>query len=172
MTAGESKKQSSEARERVLREAEQQFSERGYTAVTLRDIASALKIKQASLYYHVPGGKEQLFIEVVERTFLRHRKGLEHAIILAGPELRSQLRAVAIWLLSQPPMDLIRMTYSDMPIIDQEHARRLSWLAYTSMIGPIEAALVQAQQNGMIHHDNPCAGYLPHPSAQFFFSST
>src|SRR3712207_4750815 len=132
MALGSGHERSSEARERVLEEAERQFGERGYTAVRLRDIADALKIKQASLYYHVPGGKEQLFIEVAERTFTRHRTGLEQAIAQAGPDVRDRLHAVATWLLSQPPLDLIRMTYSDMPTIDPAHARRLSWMAYTS----------------------------------------
>jgi AcrR family transcriptional regulator len=154
MATGTNNDGSSGARERVLREAERQFAERGYTGVTLRDIADALKIKQASLYYHVPGGKEQLFIEVAERTFTRHRLGLEHAMAEAGPEIRARLRAVATWLLSQPPMDLVRMTYSDMPTIDPVHARRLAWMAYDSMIGPIAAALTEAQQAGAIDHHN------------------
>ncbi len=144
----------SEARERLLREAERQFGERGYTAVTLREIANALQIKQASLYHHVPGGKEQLFVEVAERTFAHHRTGLEQAIAEAGPDLRIALRAVATWLLSHPPMDLVRMTYSDMPAIDPAHAQRLSWLAYSSMIAPIEAALTMALERGAIQHHN------------------
>ena len=89
----------SEARERLLKEAERQFGERGYTAVTLRDIANALQVKQASLYHHVPGGKEHLFIEVSERTFQRNNAGLTRAIANAGPHLRDQLRAVADWML-------------------------------------------------------------------------
>ena len=144
----------SEARERLLREAERQFGERGYTAVTLRDIANALRIKQASLYYHVPGGKEQLFVEVSERAFNRHRVGLTQAMEEAGPEIRGRLRAVADWLLSHPPMDLIRMSYSDMPAIDPAAAARLSFLAYTSLLVPVEVALVQAQQRGEVEHHN------------------
>ncbi|MBZ0309485.1 MAG: TetR/AcrR family transcriptional regulator, partial [Anaerolineae bacterium] len=52
--------------------AEHLFAERGYTAVTLRDIAEAVGLRHASLYHHVPGGKEALFIEVTERTMKRH----------------------------------------------------------------------------------------------------
>ena len=144
----------SESRERLLQEAERQFGERGYTAVTLRDIADALRIKQASLYHHVPGGKEQLFIEVSERTFKRHYAGVTRAMTEAGPDVRAQLRGLADWLLSQPPMDLIRMAYSDMPAIDPAEAGRLSWLAYESMLAPIEAALARAQEGGQIKHHN------------------
>ncbi len=143
-----------EPRQRVLDAAEALFSQRGYTAVTLRDIAAAVGIRHASLYHHVPGGKEQLFIEVTERNFKRHYEGLTSVIQHAEPRLRMQLYAAADWLLSQPPMDLVRMIHSDMPIIDQGQANRLSGLAYKSLIAPIEAALQDAHKRGEIAHHN------------------
>jgi TetR/AcrR family transcriptional regulator, cholesterol catabolism regulator len=143
-----------EKRERVLEVAERLFAQRGYASVTLRDIASEIGIRHASLYHHVPGGKQELFIEVTERTLTRHREGLTHAIAHADRDIRSQLRAAARWLLSQPPMDLIRMVYSDMPVIEQRHAERLSLMAYEALLGPIEYALVEAQARGEIQHDD------------------
>ena len=143
-----------EARERVLDAAERLFAQRGYTAVTLRDIGVAVGIRHTSLYHHVPGGKEELFIEVTERNLHRHRVGLTQAIAGAAADVRSQLYAVADWLLAQPPMDMIRLAHSDMPAIDPSHGHRLANLAYVCMIAPIEAALDQAQQNGEIAHHN------------------
>lgn len=127
------------ARERVLQAAERLFSERGYAAVTLRDIAEALGIRQASLYYHAPGGKEELFVQVTERGLERHRAGLDSAISQAGNELREQLRAAARWLLSQPAMNFARMLRSDMPAIREAEANRLRLIAYQSLIAPLEA---------------------------------
>jgi AcrR family transcriptional regulator len=141
-----------DARERVLHAAEQLFAQKGYAAVTLREVSAAVGIKHASLYHHAPGGKEELFIEVTERHLHRHRAGLSAAIAEAQPMIQPQLHAAAGWLLSQPPMDLIRMTYSDMPAIAPAHAQRLSELAYESMIGPIEHTLEQARQRGEIEH--------------------
>ncbi|MCG8347781.1 MAG: TetR/AcrR family transcriptional regulator [Chloroflexales bacterium] len=142
------------ARQRVLDAAERLFAKKGYTAVTLRDIAAEIGIRHTSLYHHVPGGKEQLFIEVTERNLQRHYDGLTQAITNAEPHVRAQLRAVADWLLSEPPMDLIRMNYSDMPAIDPSHADRLSHQAYAAMLAPIEVALQHAQQRGEIeYHD-------------------
>lgn len=129
---------SSEARERVLTIAEKLFAERGYAAVTLRDIAEALNIRQASLYYHVPGGKEALFAEVVERGMARHRHGLEAAIAAVGDDLAAALNAAAGWLLSQPPMDFGRMQQSDMPAISTETAHRLESVVYDSMLLPVQ----------------------------------
>jgi AcrR family transcriptional regulator len=144
----------SEARERVLDAAERLFAERGYKPVTLRDIAAEVGIRHTSLYHHVPEGKEQLFIEVTERNLARHRQGLTTAIARAELEVQAQLRAVADWLLSQPPLDTVRMTYSDMPAIDVSHRVRLSDLAYESLVGPVAEALLAAQNRGEIaHHD-------------------
>lgn len=143
------------ARERVLAVAERLFAERGYAAVTLRDIAAEVGLKHASLYHHVPGGKEALFIEVTERSMAHHRAGLERAITQAGPDVRSQLRGVADWLISHPPMDLIRMSHADMPAIEPGQARRLSELTYEALLLPVERVLVEAQARGEIDHHNP-----------------
>lgn len=139
-----------ESRERVLVAAEQLFSEKGIGAVTLRQIAARAGIHHSSLYHHVPGGKEDLFVEVMERIFARHRAGLDAAITHASPELRQQLYAVADWLLSQPPMDLVRMEYVDMPELSQVHVDRLSEAAYVSLQVPLEQALGAAQHRGEI----------------------
>jgi AcrR family transcriptional regulator len=60
--------------------AQQLFAARGYTSVTLKDIADRLGIKQASLYYHFPGGKEDLFVEVMIHHLEQRRQGLEQII--------------------------------------------------------------------------------------------
>lgn len=143
-----------EARERVLDAAEHLFARKGYAAVTLRDIAAEVGIRHTSLYHHVPGGKEELFIEVTERHLARHRQGLAHAINHATPDVRARLCAAADWLLSQPPMDLVRMVHADMPAINPDQAERLSDLAYTSLIVPIDGLLRQAEAIGEIAHPN------------------
>lgn len=149
----------SEARERVLRAAERLFSERGYKAVTMRDIANEVGMKPASLYNHAPRGKEDLFIAITERNLARHRAGIEQAIVEAAPELRSRLRAIGRWLLSQPPTNLQRMQHSDMPAIAPAEAERLSWLAYQSILAPVAQLVREASEQGEI--DRERAEMLP-----------
>jgi AcrR family transcriptional regulator len=139
----------SESKERVLHTAEHLFNERGYASVTLRDIADALGIRQASLYYHFPGGKEALFIEVCERSFHRHRTGLEEAIRNASPEPRKQLHAAARFILSQSIPDRGRMTNSDMPEIAEVHARRLMQMAFDSLLRPLVGIFQRAYESGV-----------------------
>jgi AcrR family transcriptional regulator len=142
------------AYERVMDAAEKLFVLRGYNAVTLRDIAAEIGIHHTTVYHHVPGGKEQLYIDVVERNLAHHRQGLTGAIEGAPPDIRSQLRAIADWLLSQPPMDLVRMVHSDLPSIDPVQAERLSRIAFETMLVPVEAILRSARDQGVIEYED------------------
>ncbi len=134
------------ARERVLDAAEKLFTERGYAAVTLRDIAQAVGLNHASLYHHVPGGKEELYVEVMERGLKRHHDGLESAIAGAGDDWRAQLRAAAYWLIEQPPLDITRMRLSDMPALSQANAERLNREVYELLLAPIARVFHRARK--------------------------
>ncbi|HYO88611.1 MAG TPA: TetR/AcrR family transcriptional regulator [Candidatus Limnocylindrales bacterium] len=134
------------SRERVLTAAESLFMEHGYAAVTLRDIANALGIRQASLYYHAPGGKEALFVTVVERALDRHQAGLEAAVAAAGPELRAQLSAAADWLLSQPAMNFARMVQSDIAAVEGEARLRLTERARRALLLPLQGVFMPVVQ--------------------------
>lgn len=144
-----------ETRTRLLDVAEELFSARGYTAVRLRDIASAMGMRHASLYYYAPAGKEGLYLEVMERTMRRHRAGLEQAIAEAGPDFRAQVYAVVDWLASQPPLDVVRMNQSDMPELASDKAEQLMALAYDSLRLPIGGAIRSATKAGLITVPDP-----------------
>lgn len=144
------KAKSGESREQLLQLAEALFGERGYTAVTLRDIAEAFKVRQAALYYHFPGGKEELFFEVIKGSFMRHLDGLNRAISQAEPHLSNQLNQMADWLLAQPPLDMTRLARSDLPALSQDHAQTLLELGEVSLVKPIQNVLVQAYERGEI----------------------
>ena len=121
----------------------------------MRDLADALGMKQASLYYHVPDGKEQLFVEVMERNLARHRYGLTEAIETAAPNLESQLRAIAGWLISQFPLNLLSTFESDMPDLSPESAQQLMQDAYRSLFQPLIALFHTAHQRGEIRYHRP-----------------
>jgi AcrR family transcriptional regulator len=140
----------SEAREKIIAIADRLFSERGYKAVMLTEIAAEVGVRHPSLYHHFPKGKEQLYVEVMERNLNHHQLGLERSIIGAQPEIRSQLLAAAEWFLSQPPMDLMRLIHSDMPAIDAAAARRLVDLSYVALMLPIKTILEEALRRGEI----------------------
>jgi AcrR family transcriptional regulator len=139
----------------MLQVAEHLFTTRGYVSVRLRDVADALGTKHAALYYYVPGGKEQLFVVVMERSIQRHAHGIQNAIHEAGSDIRDQLIAVARWLLQQPPLNLTRLGASDFLEISPEHALRLSQLMFDALRLPLVAALEHHQANGIIALADP-----------------
>jgi len=141
--------------QRILDAAEALFMDRGYSAITLRDIADELGIKQASLYYHFPGGKEQIFVSMAERLFERHREGLEGALAGAEMKLNAQLQAAAQWFSSQPPVKILGMFHADIPALTREHVQHLETLARDAMYLPLRRAFVAAQERSEIRPAHP-----------------
>ncbi|NDJ62374.1 MAG: TetR/AcrR family transcriptional regulator [Chloroflexi bacterium] len=145
----------SATRARILDVAEQLFGERGYNSVRLRDIADQLGIKHAALYYHFPQKKEGLFVEVMTRSFNRHRAGMDAAIAQAGPDLRAQLLAVAAWLFDQPPVNMGRIMYSDLAAISAANATAISLHMFDALRLPVETALEATQTAGITAVPDP-----------------
>lgn len=144
----------SEARERVLNAAEQLFVKGGYQAVTVKDIAKAAGIHHASIYHHAPGGKSALYVEVMTRYMQAYRQGIEIAIEQAENNLRDRLRHIAAWILSQQPLDTIRLGNSDLPAIEDARAEIVSNLAFEATLIPITEVLETARKRGEIDRDN------------------
>jgi TetR/AcrR family transcriptional regulator, cholesterol catabolism regulator len=145
--------ESPDARHRLLDAAENLFASRGFDSVRMRDIAEALGLTHAALYYHFPGGKEELFAEVMERNIRRHGEGLAAALEAGGPRLRGRLRGAASWLLSQPPMDLIRMAESDLKKLPPEKAGRIMGLVYELVLFRLQGVFEAARASGEV---GPC----------------
>lgn len=143
-------KKSSESRDKLLSAAEKLFMRKGYAATTLRDISAELGVSHASLYYHFPGGKESLFEAVTEKSVLQHGVGLATSMSEGGSYLLGRMLGAAEWLLSHPPMDLIRMAETDMPALPEAVARRLMELIYVKMLLPLTVAFEEARLAGEI----------------------
>lgn len=144
-----------DARTRVLDAAEKLFMERGYASVTMRDIADALGVKQAALYYHAPKGKEQLYRDVVTRHMGHQLAGLERTIAAAPQELEAQLSAITDWLVEQAPVDMMRMVRSDATAISESYAEELIQQVDHSMMQPIIEVIKAAQVRGEVRRIIP-----------------
>ncbi len=140
----------------VLDEAERMFLKRGYAGTRLRDLASALGMKPASLYYHAPGGKAELWRRVMTRALDRHRGGLRAAASEAGPDLESQLIAMADWLLSQPPVNVVTLAASNLQAAPEEEAHDTAERMYEGLMVPLAEAFRAAQERGEVRgHPHP-----------------
>ena len=124
----------------VLDAAERMFLAQGYAGARLRDLAADLGIQPASLYHHAPGGKRHLWDRVVGRALARHRDGLRAAAGHAGPDLRAQLVAMAMWLLSQPALNVATLAAGDSGALSED--------LYEALMVPVADALREAQACG------------------------
>lgn len=129
----------------VLDVAEQLFTPRGYRAVTLKHIADKLGIKQASLYYHFPLGKQDLYVEVMLRHLESRLTSLERLIARSEQTLQNCLLEVGVWLIQQPPLNGGRMILSDLPELSPDRAAQLEEAMYRCAFAPIEALFIQYQ---------------------------
>jgi AcrR family transcriptional regulator len=83
----------SPARRRVFEAAIVLFGERGYHAVSVRDIAGELGLKPMALYTHAKS-KQDLLFEVVRIGFETHRNEVNAALLEAGSDPLDQIRAL------------------------------------------------------------------------------
>ena len=144
-----------EASSHVLDQAEKLFLENGYAQTKLRDLAASLNMKPASLYYHAPGGKEELWNRVIDRALKRHRDRLTQAAEQADNDLRSQLRAMADWLVSQPPINVISIASADINTHNQHRSTRMADRLYEGLMVPVSNVIRQAMSRGEIRSVEP-----------------
>lgn len=64
-------------KEEIIKTAAKLFKEKGYSAVTMRDLATAMGIKAASLYNHI-NSKQEILKEIIISIAEDFTKGLEH----------------------------------------------------------------------------------------------
>lgn len=138
------------SREHLLDVAERHFAARGYAAVTIKDIAGELGIRQPSIYYHVPGGKEDLYVEVMLRHFERHRAGAVQALAGGDRPIEERLERLALWMLSRPPLDMGRLANSDYPELAPRALARIEPEFRRCIFEPIEEAFREAERRGRL----------------------
>ena len=78
------KPQRKQRAEEILNAADALFGERGYDAVSMRDIAERAGVKKAGVFYYFDG-KESLLEQVLERYYAAHHAALSEAFIAEGP---------------------------------------------------------------------------------------
>jgi AcrR family transcriptional regulator len=124
--------------------------ERGFSGVRLADIARALRLKPASLYYHAPGGKEELYLAVMRRHLGRRKAALQ-AVIATGPaDIATVLQRVLAWKVRQPPLNSTRFFMSDVRELATEPGKALTFELLDSAWAPVEALLTAARERGEI----------------------
>lgn len=96
-----------ETRREILKAAEELFIARGYKGVSMKDIAEEVyiapdtHITPAALYYHFPGGKEELFVHMLRQSIEEETQRALQALASAT-DVRERLTLLTQALLSFP----------------------------------------------------------------------
>lgn len=91
---------STHLRTRILEEAARLFVDHGYNGISMREIAEAVGVSKAALYYHF-SDKEALFLAILTESLGRIEQVVQRAVS-AGPGVRAQLDALVRGILAEP----------------------------------------------------------------------
>jgi AcrR family transcriptional regulator len=139
-------------RDRILNVARDLFIERGFTEVSMQQIAEAANLRKASIYHHFPS-KVDLFVAVTKRE-IRALYEQTTAAVTASDDLVEQLGAIArAWFFEfrGDHMRMVRDVYENVPMSQQaEFEAELS-----SFIAVIAGVFERAIAAGQIRPVNP-----------------
>ena len=74
-------------KEEILKVAAILFKEKGYSAISMRDIAAKMDIKAASLYNHI-SGKQEILAAIILEVAIEFTKGMERVISQKSSSLK------------------------------------------------------------------------------------
>lgn len=133
-------------RAEIVAKAESLFFSNGYKATSLQDIGDALAIKAASLYYHFPGGKEEIYLEVLRSRLEKYKAQLEE-MNRNSSNIEDFLRAFAYWFIAQPTMNMQLIAQMDMPHLSEKGKMVASGLVTSSIFAPLRAKIEQSKED-------------------------
>lgn len=137
-----------DAFEPIAQTAARMFLSQGYAAVSLRAVAEASGIQAASLYYHCPGGKSELYMRALERFLEGYRRDLTATAGRAA--LPRALLRMTDWMVAHPPVDLQRIVRVDLPRLDRRHSEKLLERLHAAVLEPLSAVFERAKEDGRL----------------------
>lgn len=133
----------SDMRSQILEAAAVLFAERGYEGVSMRDIANAVGVTQANLYYHFQG-KADLIEATLAHVFGANAERLDGWL---ADHPGDQLRAFVRWLVQALMTDRIfaRLLYRELLDGDEGRIESLSRTVLQKPFKPLVAAVARGR---------------------------
>jgi TetR/AcrR family transcriptional regulator, cholesterol catabolism regulator len=86
----------------ILTAAKDLFFAKGYKGVSMKEIADAVQVTPAALYYHFPKGKEDLFTKMIQTLFVEEGVAGIDQVLGTTQDLRERLNLFTASLLTLP----------------------------------------------------------------------
>ncbi|WP_377271698.1 TetR/AcrR family transcriptional regulator [Peterkaempfera sp. SMS 1(5)a] len=121
---GAAHRRGSDTKAEIREVALELFTERGYEATSLREIAERLGVTKAALYYHFPSKED-----IVRSLFAEHLVALDELVSWAraqppGPQLRDQVIDRMIDLASERHLPVVRFAFANQHLLKDLHPGR------------------------------------------------
>lgn len=141
-------------RERILSEATRLFVQRGYHAISMREIAEAVGVSKAGLYYHFTD-KQELLLAILENYLTRIEALIDEART-RETDARHQIEAFLQGIFAEPPEHraIIRLANQELSGLAPEARARFGQRYTTQFIGKLEALLRSGMDRGELQPAN------------------
>ncbi|HSN77564.1 MAG TPA: TetR/AcrR family transcriptional regulator [Anaerolineae bacterium] len=140
--------------QQILQEATRLFVDRGYHGLSMREIAEAVGVSKAGLYYHFRD-KEDLFLAILTNNLDR----LEQTIRQAGQAatVRAQVEQFVTEIFQWAPEQraIIRLASQEMDHLSQQGVAEFTRLYHAKFIGQIQALLAAGIARGELRPMDP-----------------
>src|SRR6266568_1154138 len=148
-----------ETRQQILEAARELFLARGYKGVSMKEVAEEVQVTSAALYYHFPGGKQNLFFSIIQMMLEEWTQGAPLATASAQG-LRERLTRLTQYLLTLP-IDrfaiLLRDIHENVNALDHDTKRRDLLQIRGTFVQHVTDLFQQAIDAGEITRDIPAA---------------
>jgi TetR/AcrR family transcriptional regulator, cholesterol catabolism regulator len=91
-----------ETRRQILTKAAELFLAKGYKGVSMKELAAAVEVTSAALYYHFPKGKEELFTKMIQTVFVDEGVAGIDQTLAATQDVQERLTLLTSALLTLP----------------------------------------------------------------------
>ncbi|MBI2168010.1 MAG: TetR/AcrR family transcriptional regulator [Actinobacteria bacterium] len=143
-------------RQTILSAAKRVFSEKGYAATTVADVARAANVSYGTIYWYFDS-KEELFDALMDAGEARLRTRILAALDAAGPAdlegaLRTSVRATFEHF--EDDREATRLLFRDSYALGGRFERHLVRI-YEGFIDDLEATIATGQREGVLRHTPP-----------------
>jgi AcrR family transcriptional regulator len=143
-----------DSRAAILEAAKLLFMQEGFRGISMRQIAEAVGVTKAALYYHFKD-KEELFVAIVEQ-YLLAMSALIDEVTSSDQDARTQIRDLVHRILAQPPeqRSIIRLASQELSNISPENRARFLEMYHGRFVNRITAILQAGMERGELRPMN------------------
>jgi AcrR family transcriptional regulator len=116
-----------ETRQRILKAATDQLIAKGYKGMSMREVAEAVEVTPAALYYHYPS-KDDIFVDVMRSIFTEWAKGVKQ-VTADIHNIREKLLKLTMYYLNRKDSGMV-MLMRDVRIYLETEKQEEIWKHY------------------------------------------